>query len=120
MAAGNGSREAVLERVRAACLALPETSEGNSWGHPNFRAGKRTFVAYEIIDGRPSVAFRLEPDEVRHLLGMKGFFPTPYGKGLWVSLDVGGRFSWRLVEALIGRSYRTVALQRMLRALEGV
>jgi predicted DNA-binding protein (MmcQ/YjbR family) len=109
-----------LARLRALCLALPETSEAGSWGHPNFRAGKRTFVTYEIVDSRPSIAFRLEPDEVRDYLLMKGFFPTPYGRGAWVSLDATKRISWRLVGALVERSYRVVAIKRMIDRLDSV
>jgi predicted DNA-binding protein (MmcQ/YjbR family) len=110
----------VLTRLRELCLALPETSETSSWGHPNFRAGKQTFVAYEYIKDRRSIAFRLEPDEARHFLGMKGFFATPYGKGRWVSLDAGGRLSWKLIATLIDRSYRLVALKRMLDVLDAI
>lgn len=35
----------VFARARALCLAFPETAETVSWGHPNFRAGKKTFCA---------------------------------------------------------------------------
>jgi hypothetical protein len=49
----------VLQRLRELCLSLPETSEVGSWGHPNSRAGERTFATFERIDGRPSIAFRL-------------------------------------------------------------
>lgn len=66
----------VLVRFRSLCLALPETTETESWGHP------------------------------------------PCGKGLWVSLDATGRFSWFLVKTLTERSYRLVALKRMIDALE--
>jgi predicted DNA-binding protein (MmcQ/YjbR family) len=112
------SGDEVLARLRATCLAFPETSETGSWGHPNFRAGKLTFVTYEIVDSKPSIAFRLEPDEVSEFLVMKGFFPTPYGRGAWVSLDATRRVSWRLVEALIEKSYRGVALKRMIDRLD--
>ena len=47
----------VVEKLRALCLSFPETSETSSWGHPNFRAGKRTFAAFERVKGRPSIAF---------------------------------------------------------------
>jgi predicted DNA-binding protein (MmcQ/YjbR family) len=114
------SDDTVLVRLRALCLALPETSEAGSWGHPNFRAGKRTFVTYEIVDAKPSIAFRLEPDEVRDYLIMKGFFPTPYGRGAWISLDATKRISWRLVGALVERSYRLVAIKRMIDRLDSV
>jgi hypothetical protein len=47
----------VLQRLRDLCLSLPETSETDSRGHPNFRAGKRTFVTFEWIKVRFSIAF---------------------------------------------------------------
>lgn len=108
----------VLARFRSLCLDLPGTTETGSWGHPNFRAGKRTFAAYEVVNGRPSMAFRLAPDEVRHFLTMRGFFQTPYGRGMWVSLDAAGRISWSLVKTLTEQSYRLVAPKRMIDTLE--
>jgi predicted DNA-binding protein (MmcQ/YjbR family) len=107
----------VVQKLRAICLAFPETTEKMSWGHPNFRAGTRSFAAFEIFGGRPSIAFRLPPAEVAALLRRKRFFATPYGRNLWVSLRVDGAVDWRLVDSLLRRSYRTVALKRMLDAL---
>jgi hypothetical protein len=77
-------------------------------------------VTYEIVDSRPSIAFRLELDEVTEYLLVKDFFPTPYGRGAWVSLDATKRISWRLVDALVERSYRVVALKRMIDQLDSV
>jgi predicted DNA-binding protein (MmcQ/YjbR family) len=110
--------EVTLTRLRSLCLALPETSETASWGHPNFKAGKKTFVAFERVKGRASIAFRLEPDEVERLLRRKQFFATPYGRGLWASVWADSRIDWRAVEDLVERSYRVVALKRMLTTLE--
>ena len=112
------SDDAVLARVRSICLAYPETSETSSWGHPNFRAGKKTFVTFEVHQQRPSIAFRLVADQVRDLCAVRGFFTTPYGKGLWVSVYADGRLNWRLITKLIDDSYRLVAIRRMLDALE--
>jgi predicted DNA-binding protein (MmcQ/YjbR family) len=103
--------EVTLARLRSICLALPETSEKPSWGHPNFRAGKKTFVAFERVKGRPSIAFRLPPAEVERLLQRKQFFATPYGRGLWASLWADGRMDWRAVQRLVERSYRVVAMK---------
>jgi predicted DNA-binding protein (MmcQ/YjbR family) len=108
----------VLSRLRTLCLSLPETTETDSWGHPNFRAGKRTFVSYEWVQGGPTIAFRLTPDEVRKREKAQGFLSTPYGRGQWVSMKTRGRLDWRLVEALILESYKLVAIKRMIRALE--
>lgn len=110
--------EETLKKLRSLCLSLPETSETASWGHPNFRAGKKMFVAFERVNGRASIAFRLDPDEVDRLLGRKDFFVTPYGRGQWVSLWADRRPAWRTVERLVQRSYRVVALKRMLTALD--
>jgi len=112
------SPDRVLEKLRAMCLALPETSERVSWGHPNFRAGQRTFATFERVQARPSIAFRLDRDDVERLLHRKQFFSTPYGRGQWVSVWADRALDWRLVGVLLQRSYRTVALQRMITALE--
>jgi predicted DNA-binding protein (MmcQ/YjbR family) len=110
----------ILHRVRKQCLSLPESSETASWGHPNFRAGKRVFVAFEWIKGRPSIAFRLNPTDVDFLLQRKGFFVTPYGQGRWVSLWADKAINRALVSRLVERSYRVVALKRMVAALNGM
>jgi len=107
-----------LARFRKLCLSFPEVSETGSFGHPNFRAGKKTFAAYEWIDGRASLAFRLGPEEVPILLQHPGFFVTPYGRGVWVSVWADANPDWGLLTDLAERSYRTVALVRMLRELE--
>ena len=113
-----GRDERTLQRLRGLCLALPETSETPSWGHPNFKAGKRTFVTFERVKGDASIAFRLDPADVDRLLRRKEFFVTPYGRGLWVSLRADGAIDWKAVKDLVERSYRVVALQRMLRVLD--
>jgi predicted DNA-binding protein (MmcQ/YjbR family) len=112
------SNERTLKALRSLCLSLPETSETSSWGHPNFKAGTKTFVAFERIKDRPSIAFRLDSDHVDRLLRRKQFFETPYGRGRWVSLWTDGPLDWRAIESLVDRSYRVVALKRMVTAME--
>jgi predicted DNA-binding protein (MmcQ/YjbR family) len=109
----------IVQKLRSLCLAFPESSERASWGHPNFRAGQRTFAAFEIWKGRPSIAFRVEKEAAAALLKKKQFFATPYGQTRWVSMWVdAGPVDWRLVAKLLDRSYRTVAIKRMVKALE--
>ena len=114
----NPTDDALIGRLRELCLALPETTETNSWNHPNFRAGKRTFVTFERIGGQSSFAFRLPETNVAALLEGKEFFAPPYGRGQWVSLRAEGTISWSVVEELVVRAYRTVALRRMITALD--
>ena len=107
----------VLKRLRARCLTFPETRETSAWGHPNFKAGKQTFVAYEIVGGRPSIAFRMPKPDADRLMARPQFFATPYGRGQWVSVWADGKLDWAMVDHLIERAYRTVALKRMVAAM---
>lgn len=113
------TKDRVFQRVRKLYLALPETSEVGSRGHPNFGAGKRTFATFEWIKGRSSIAFRLNPTDADLLLRRKRFFVTPYGQGQWVSLWADGSLNWGLIERLLQQRYRVVALKRMIAALDG-
>jgi predicted DNA-binding protein (MmcQ/YjbR family) len=111
--------EKALHQLRKYCLSLPETSETDSWGHPNFRAGKRTFAAYESVGGRPSIAIRVDSNDADLLLlHRKEFFASPYGKGRWISTWADGELDWAFLSDLIEQSYRKVALKRMLAALD--
>jgi predicted DNA-binding protein (MmcQ/YjbR family) len=112
------STDQVLHRLRALCLQFPETSESASWGHPNFRAGRRTFATFEIVSGRPSIAFRMNHADIERLLRRRQFFITPYGRGQWVSAWADTTLDWTFITDLLRRSYRTVALKRMISALE--
>ena len=97
-----------IERHRKICLALPEANEKTTWNHPTFRAGTKGFVAFEIVGGRESIAFRVAPDEADLLLADNRFFETPYGRGKWVSLWADGKVDWKLIADLVGKSYRVV------------
>jgi predicted DNA-binding protein (MmcQ/YjbR family) len=118
-AQGKKLEDPALARIRALCLSLPETSEAGSWGHPNFRAGRRTFVTYEWLKSGATIAFRLNPVEVTRYEVRPGFVRTPYGQGQWVSMVVQPRVDWTQVKQLALRSYRMVALKRMIAALDG-
>ena len=111
-------RRTVFARARRLCLALPESVETASWGHPNFRVGRKTFCTFEIVGGRPSIAFRLAAADVDLALARKHFFPTPYGRGMWVSQWVDAAIDWKFIAALLERSYRLVASKRLLALLD--
>jgi predicted DNA-binding protein (MmcQ/YjbR family) len=110
----------LVNRFRALCLGLPEASEVSSWGHPNFRAGKKTFATVEWIKGRPSFAFRLGEKTSEELQRHNAqTFLTPYGRGEWLSIWIDRQVDWQLVKTFVDRSYRLVALKRMIAVLDG-
>jgi len=111
---------AQLKNLREICLALPETRETVKWGHPTFEAGKKIFAVLDHYDGEACIAFRSLGKEGMKLLRDKRFFPAPYAAAHgWVCLRADGELQWSEVRALLVASYRTVALKRMLSALDG-
>jgi predicted DNA-binding protein (MmcQ/YjbR family) len=112
--------DVVLQNLRTLCLSLPETSERSSWGHPNFLAGKKTFVTFEHVHGRPSIAFRLDQADIERLTHHEQFFTTPYGRGRWISIWADTPLDFHFIRDLVLRSYRLVALKRMIAELEGI
>ena len=112
--------EQVLGQVRSLCLALPETKEVEAWGHPTFRAGKKMFAAFGEEAGELTLGLKVGFERQDELLEDDRFFPTPYAARLgWVSLPLDGQTNWNEVRELVCEAYRQVALQRMLKALDG-
>ena len=110
-----------LTELREVCLALPESAEVEAWGRPTFRAGKKMFAVFNSHDGHGyAVTFKPDPTERPALLEDERFYVPPYlGPGGWVSLDFDAApVDWDEVAELVESSYRQVALQRMLKALD--
>jgi len=103
----------VFARARRLCLAQRETSEVPAWGHPTFRVAGKTFCAFEMIKGRPSIAFRLPDGDVEEIAASEHGFLTPYGRSKWASLWVDGTQDWPLIERLVHTSYLVVAPKRL-------
>src|SRR5262249_4762024 len=109
-----------LARVRAACLALPETREVEAWGHPTFRAGKKMFAGFGQDEDGLTIGLSVGFDRQDELLEDERFYPTPYAARLgWVSLRIDGTTDWDEVSGLVREAYRQVAIKRMLKALDG-
>ena len=99
----------VLERLRRLCLALPDASEVQAWGHPNFRAGGKTFAVFEQYKGEWAICVKVGKSHQDLFLKDPRFYRTPYiGKHGWVSLRVAGRMIWKEIEALVRDSHRQV------------
>ena len=102
-----------LERLREICLALPKANETVTWGHPTFRARKKTFAVFEEYKGVWCIAFKVEKEHQTLFLTDGRFFVTPYiGQRGWLSLKVERRLDWKEIKHLIVESYRLAELQR--------
>jgi predicted DNA-binding protein (MmcQ/YjbR family) len=96
-----------LDRLRAICIALPGASETSSWGHPNFRTGKRIFASFDSYRGEECICFKVEPSLQDLLLGDARFFRAPYAGHLgWVCVRAAGRIDWRKLRGLLVESHR--------------
>jgi len=105
----------VYARLRRVCVSLPDVEEGIAWGHPSFRVGGRTFCTFELLKGRPTIAMKASPADVKRLAVSDDFVVTPYGRSMYVSRWLDGRINWRQLEAVIKRSYKIAAKERPVR-----
>jgi predicted DNA-binding protein (MmcQ/YjbR family) len=106
-------RDPVLEKLRAICLALPDTKQTITWGKPHFRVGEKIFAGYGAEDGKASMGFKLEPLHAKRIVQDPRFRPAPYvGHKGWVSMDAGKVSDWEEVRALVLESYRLIAPKR--------
>ena len=113
-----------LEKVRAAALELPETSEKLSHGQPTFFVAGKQFAQFRDNhhdDGRTVVCVRTSSlDEQAMLLESD---PETYSKPAylhhagWISINVsGGAVDWDHVADRIAESWELAAPRRLLEA----
>jgi predicted DNA-binding protein (MmcQ/YjbR family) len=104
------------ERLRAICLALPETAEKEASGDPTFRVRERIFAMEKRGDGRISVWCKAPPGSQTVLVGAdpERFFVPPYvGHKGWVGMRLDQAPDWDEVATLVRRSYRLIAPKRL-------
>jgi len=118
----------VLQRLRAACLALPETAEEEAWTGTRWVVARKTFAHVVVIaDGWPPVyaraagtdgpatvlTFRLAGPE-RDALRAAGspWFAPPWHPDA-VGLVLGEDVDWDEVAELVADSHRLMAPRRL-------
>ena len=104
--------EQPTDRLRAICLALPDTMEKEAWGDPTFRVGGKIFAMEKRGDGRISLWCKAPPGSQMVLVGAdpERFFAPPYvGHKGWVGVRLDRGPDWAEVAALVRRSYRLIA-----------
>ncbi|MFL0671530.1 MAG: MmcQ/YjbR family DNA-binding protein [Erythrobacter sp.] len=120
----------LLEQVRARALALPETSEQESFGSQGFRAGdgkSGKYFAYFAArpHGHDRIALLVKasgPEEMASLIEDQPdiyFKPAFYGASGWIAMVLDRRdLDWDDVAAWLARSWRSAAPKRLTRLLD--
>jgi phosphoribosylglycinamide formyltransferase 1 len=121
---------ALLARLRAVALALPETDERTSHGSPGFRVGgEKTgkYFAYfaDQHHGTPHIALLARTGGVDELLNLVEsqpevyFKPAYYGASGWVGIILNRPgVDWDAVGEWLLRSWRSAAPKRLTRLLD--
>jgi phosphoribosylglycinamide formyltransferase-1/phosphoribosylamine--glycine ligase/phosphoribosylglycinamide formyltransferase/phosphoribosylformylglycinamidine cyclo-ligase len=109
--------DAVLERLRAVCLALPQTGERISHGIPAFDVAGKMFAYFRHNhhgDGRTVVCLKTTGKEEQDLLIELDpdlySWPAYLGPSGWISLNLGAEDTdWAHVAARVRTSYDLAA-----------
>jgi len=108
----------LLKRLRKICLALPEATEGEQFGRPSWRAGKKAFVLAYFNDGRLKAGFWVGIDRQGLLTADERFtIPKYIGNNGWIELDVHDSADDTELRDLALSSYHHFANKRMLATL---
>ncbi len=119
------TRQAVLKRLRAVCLALPETSERPSHGAPSFFVrGKRCFLMLlddHHGDGRFAIWCAAPDGDQQLLVGADPtrFFVPPYvGHRGWLGIRLNDGADWDELAGVVEDAYCTVAPKQLVALVE--
>jgi hypothetical protein len=107
-----------VDRLRAICLALPETIEKLAWGEPTWRVRGRLFAQLDDHHhGADHLAVWLPAplgeQEAMVFTDPERFFRPPYvGVRGWVGVRIDRRPDWTVVARLVEQAYGMVAPPR--------
>lgn len=102
------------------CLAFPETSEGEQFGYPVWRAGKKTFAQFYHANGNFIAAFWVGIDKQAMMTLDPRFQVPPFsGANGWIGLTLANsKPNAQELERLADASYRHFAQKKMLQSLQ--
>jgi len=108
-------------RLRALCLALPETDEKLSHGMPAFRVAGKMFAYFwhdHHADGWTRVAVKTSGRDEQDFLieadpGTYSWLPY-MGPSGWIGVSLADNVDWALVEARLLMSWRLAAPRRLI------
>lgn len=108
----SSGEDKILKRLRELCLKLPGVVETASWGHANWRVGKKIFAAFEETPTARIVSFFVGVEEVDVFLEDARFFLPRYTDHHgWVCLKLDRATDWAELRGLLARSHALVTAQ---------
>lgn len=113
-----------LDRLRALCLALPETTERVSHGEPTwFVRDRKTFVMYADHHHDERIGFwcAAPPGTQEALLASRPdryFYPPYVGHRGWLGVRLDVPVDWTEIGELVTDAYRCVAPKRLAARLD--
>ena len=117
-------KPAAIDRLRAICLALPETTEKEAWGTPTFRVRGKMFGMYAEDhhgDGRVALWCKapLGMQEMLVEADPERFFVPPYvGPQGWIGVRLELRgVDWAEVADIVRDGYRLAAPAKLAASL---
>jgi hypothetical protein len=115
------ARDRALARIRALCLALPETSERLSHGAPTFFVGGKRAFLMVLTDHHGDGRFALwcaAPEGMQAALvdaDPGRFFVPPYvGHRGWLGVRLDRRLPWKEIAGIVEDAYAEVAPAKLV------
>ena len=115
------SNDDPLKRLREICLALPEATEQETWGHPTFRVRDKIFAACGSEEERLSMTCKAPAgaQEVLVATDPERFFRPEYvGHRGWIGVRLDLPIDWGQIADLVEESYRMTAPKRLSARLD--
>ena len=110
-----------MDRLRAICLALPEATERETWGHATFRVREKIFAMAGDGSGRLAMSCKARPGLQGALVGTapdRFFVPAYVGPKGWIGIYLGDETDWDELADLVEESYRMTAPKRVAALLD--
>ena len=105
--------EAIEQKLRAVCLALPETYEEKAWAGRRWMVRKKNFCHVLTVDDNVLMTFRSVPPELDALANMgHPFFALGWGRNA-IGMLLDDETDWDEVAELVADSYCVVAPKKL-------
>ncbi|MGE3269982.1 MAG: MmcQ/YjbR family DNA-binding protein [Chloroflexota bacterium] len=111
----------VVDRLREICLALPEATERETWGHATFRVREKIFAMTGDDRERQRMTCKARP-------GLQGaliegapdrfYYPAYVGSKGWIGVYLDEGTDWDELADLVEESYRMTAPKRLSAQLD--